>query len=53
MSKIFIEAFAGVKLENIPCRGRDGIVPICGYGDGKREMMDDRVEGLSPQFELE
>jgi hypothetical protein len=46
-------AVSVMRLENIPCRGRGGIVRICGYGDGKREMMDDRMEGLSPQFELE
>src|ERR1700677_3531416 len=46
-------AVSVMRLENIPCRGRDGIVRICGYGDGKREMIDDRMEGLSPQFELE
>jgi hypothetical protein len=56
MSKVFIEEFAAVsvmRFENIPCRGRDGIVRVCGYGGCKEEIwMDERIEALSPDFKL-
>jgi hypothetical protein len=45
MSKVFIEAFAvgieiksGVRFENIPCRGQDGIVQISRSRAAKRKF---------------